>query len=98
MFKLLTRLELSVFLFFLIFIYLKQPSFLIECEFIRIFDFCMAAYFWAFVASCDREEAIELKKVSRADADDPLKHPLITWYDIFILCVLMVIKFIIDFF
>ena len=63
--KILNKLELIFCLVLLNYIYLKWPYILFKYKFIRIFDFCMAIYFWSFVACYDREELIELKKFQK---------------------------------
>jgi len=95
--KHITKLEISCFLIAILCFYFNYIYIIGRFPSTRVFDICMAIYFWAFVASQEREENITLNKISKEDANNGLKHPLINSNDIFISFLLIFFKFLVDF-
>ena len=94
----LTKLEKLALLLLVIFIFFYWEHLLSRYSFTKIFDFGMAAFFWAFTFCCAREEKIDLNKALKEEPHDPLKVSLINSYDILVLFIIVLIKLIYDFY
>ena len=88
--KFMTKLEFLFLLLLILLIYLIWEE-LPTISPIKIFDFCMASFCWAFVSCCYREEKIESKKISREEAERLDSGPLITIYDCLVLFIIIFI-------
>ena len=93
-----TKLEKLGLLLVILFCYLNWDFLLYRYPFIKLFDFCMAAFFWSFVYCYDREDKLHYDKMLKTYKKKVINDKIFTLYDLLIVFVMLSIKFINDFY